>query len=293
VKILKSALKIGEKPGSRFCHIGVISMVLASLLLGCQSETDEIQTAAMVGNRSISVNDLIVHYGLDVDPYGEGGQIDPELMREAARKWAIEQILIQEAEQRNLDQDQFLKERLANLRDEILIDMLYDQLTESISVDSADIRQNYDEYRNEYVAPHDQIDLVYVLAPGRTLADQVRREFQAKNGLEEVLALDDQLVGEEIGWVMEKEPNPKISKAAFALVPGGISYPLKYDTGSDYIIMLCRQRRQAGTVLPLAEVENRIKERLLSRKKSQAEKTFRDSLWTVYNPRILIEQTDQ
>jgi len=213
-------------------------------------------------------------------------------LSEAARKWAMEQILIQEAENRNLDQDEAFKDRLSDLRDEILIDMLYDRLTANITVDSAEIQRSYDESRDEYVAPHDQIDLVYILAPSRSLADQVRREFQADKSIEEVLSLDDQLIGEEIGWVMEKDLNPKISKAAFALVPGGISYPLKYDTGSDYIVMVCRQRRQAGTVLPISEVEFRIYERLLSKKMSEAEKSFRDSLWTRYNPRIFIAETE-
>lgn len=269
--------------------IGAFLIVFTSLIWGCTNRTEEGQVVATVGNQSITIDDLIIHYGLDQNLFGHEGEIDPELLQEAARRWATEQILIQEAVKRNLDRDQLFNDQMENLRKGILIDMLYDDITRTISVDSLEIQREYEEHRGEFVTPHDQIDLMYVLAPNRNLADRTRRELQTGKNLEEVLTLDDQLTGDEIGWVMEKDLNIKIAKAAFALVPGGISYPLKYDTGSDYIVMVCRQRRQAGTVLPLDEVETKVREQILLRKKTQLEKALRDSLWTAYNPRILVD----
>lgn len=286
---LKSGQIVQKRQSNRLQHPGVFLLVLVSLVWGCKSRTEDSQLAAIVGNRSITIEDLIQQYGLDQNLFLADGQVDPELVREAARRWATEQILIQEAVKRNLDQDQFFIDQLENLRKGILIAMLYDQMTKSISVDSLEIQQEYETHRAEFITAHDQIDLMYILAPNRNLADRVRRELQAGKSYDEVLAFDNQFSGEEVGWVMEKDLNPKIAKAAFALVPGGVSYPLKYDTGSDYIVMVCRQRRQAGTVLPLSEVETKVQEQILLRKKTQTEKTYRDSLWAAYNPRILVD----
>lgn len=266
----------------------LILVSVLSLLWGCKGESGGDPPIAQVGNRTISRSELIARYGLNRDQFGSGDEAMTGWLEEAARKWALDEILIQEAQRRGLDRDKLFLDRMENLRRDILISLLYEKTTASLSVDSSEISQEYNQHQEEYTIGSDQVEMLYILAPTRDLANRARRELQSGSELEEILTLDDQLSGEIVGWVSEKDLHPKIANLAFALVPGGISYPLKHDNGT-HIILQCRQRRQAGTILPLKEMEEEIKGRILQRKKFQAEKALKDSLWAAYNPLILLD----
>lgn len=277
----------GKRIYNRLLLSGIGFGITLRLFFGCSGKHDDITPAASVGGTSISAEELIARYGLHEDQFGYDLVSETAILKEAAKKWALEEILIQEARKRKLDQDSLFKARIENLQREILINLLYETSTASIEVDLMEIREVYDDHRGEYIVISDQIEMVYILAPTRTLGDQVRRMFLAGSNLDDILMIDSSLSGEETGWVDERDLDPKISNIAFSLVPGGISYPIKFDPPG-YIVMKCQQRRQAGTMLPLEEVKDKIRDRLLLEKKFEAEKALRDSLWACYNPNIII-----
>ncbi|MBU1650871.1 peptidyl-prolyl cis-trans isomerase, partial [bacterium] len=265
-------------------RLGVLTIcfVFANLLLwGCKKDSVEDPLLIRVGSESIGKQEFLAQGGLQ-DTSGNT-EISPLILRKAAEQWAMNQILIQEAAKRRLDQDRFFQAELAEIRDKMLIKSLYAELEKSITVGDEEVREEYDLHRQEYVTPADQIDLVYVLCPSRESARHVRTELQNGTALPAILNADFQLVGEDIGWVTKQDINTEIADIAFALVPGGISAPILFDQGQ-HIVMQCRQRRQAGTVLPLEEIEDIIKRRLFIQKKLRAERDLHDSLWIAYNP---------
>jgi len=283
-------MQISFLRGMAYHRLAAVAALL--ILPGCAERSMDDHPAARVGDAIITQGELAARYGLSADESPQsnlqGDFIFSGLTtswEEAARDWAEEEILIQEAKRRGLDQDSLFEARLESLRRKILIAQLYSQVTSSVQVDSPEVLAEYNAQRSEYVTTSDQIDLLYVIAPNRDLANQVRRALQGDSSITEVLSLDDLLMGEAVGWVNDDELDRALAKAAFSLAPGGISYPLKHDRGG-YIILQCRKRRPAGTVLPLEEVYEKIHGRVLLHKQLKAEKAFRDSLWAVYNPVI-------
>lgn len=229
----------------------------------------------------------MVKYGLDGMSFDAEDSAATARLDEAARRWALEEILIQEARRQGLDQDSLFVSRMENLYRDVLINLLYETTAASITVDSEEIHREYEQHRGEYAVGSDQVDLLYISAPTRELANQARTELQNGTELGEILALNDQLYGEKVGWVSEDDLNRPIANLAFALVPGGISYPMKQEQGG-YAVLQCLQRRQAGTIMPLEEMQEEIRGRIFLSKRLMVEKALRDSLWAVYNPQILL-----
>ncbi|TKJ41859.1 hypothetical protein CEE37_04635 [candidate division LCP-89 bacterium B3_LCP] len=266
--------------------IFLLLLLLIPLVISCGKKADDKPPIATVKNSSVSEADLISRYNLEEFISNSAGKVSSEMLREAARKWAFEQILMQEGDKLNLDQDQLFNERLAAIRREMLIQSLYDHYTMRVSVDSTEIRNEYDANRTVYSTASDQIYFLYVITPDREQAQEVRRSLQSGAEISEAIATDDSFTGEETGWIEKSDLDSEIAKTAFSLLPGGISYPLKLKGDAGYIVMMCRERRQSGTVLPLEEVYKKIHQRLLSRKRINAEIALRDSLWAVYKPQI-------
>lgn len=209
----------------------------------------------------------------------------------AARDWAFQEILLQEAGKRRLEQDSLFLARLGNLHDALLIQFLYEKAAQPGEVDSAEVVAEYTQNLKEFVSAAEQIDLAYLEAPTREAANEARRAMQSGEDLTIILGQDESLRGQALGWVGYGDLNPEIAKAAFSLVPGGISYPLKREQGG-HIVLQCRQRRAQGTILPLEEVSDEIHDRIKLRKQADAEWTLRDSLWSAYRPEIKVKLSE-
>lgn len=271
----------------------VTLLILAlTVLSGCTGGTEADRPAAKVGRAVVTRGELAAMFGLPIIESSEGNLSNEQRYEEAARKWIDDEILVQEARRRGLDRDSLYQAKVENLNRELLISLLCDQNSSTVQVDSTEILTYYQEHRPEYVTAGDQIDLLYVIAPTRDLANEVRHALQNDSSLTDIITQNDQMVGETTGWIGYQDLESNLAKAAFSLVPGGISYPLKHDD-SGYIVLQCLQRRSEGTTLPLEEVYETIHSRLLLHKQRAAEKALRDSLWKTYNPVIYVGAENQ
>jgi len=259
------------------------------MMFGCKSKRVENPVLARVGGEVLLRSDLVAERGLQ--GIESGSSTTTTTLQKAAEQWAMNEILIQEATKRRLDQDSLFQIELARIRDNMTIQALYAELEKSIKISDDEIAEEYDLNRQNYTTPLDQVDLVYILCPSRESARKARIELQNGTELSAILSEDYQLQGEEIGWVAEQDLNAQIADVAFALVPGGISSPIQFDQ-KQYIVIQCRQRRQSGTVLPLEEVEKTIRQHLFTEKKLKTEKALRDSLWVAYSPEIYLNTND-
>ena len=258
---------------------------LILLFAGCTGNAPDDQVVARVGETVILREDLQRAYQL---PTRAADTSSVRAWEDAARDWAIREILLQEAAKRQLEQDSLFRARIADLRDELLIQRLYEKAAQPGEIDSAEVLDEYNRSLGEFVTPADQVDLAYLQAPAREAADAARRALQAGEDLSAVLNQNEALRGQILGWVNYGDLSPDIAKAAFSLLPGAISYPLKYEKGG-YLVLHCRQRRVQGTILPLEEVFDQIRDRIKLRQQADAEWTFRDSLWKAYQPEIKIK----
>ncbi len=240
---------------------------------------------ARVGQQSLTLAQLQTRYGLPaVEGDSGSAQASPEI-EPAARDWCLKEILVQEALKSRLDQDSLFRVNLENLRRELLTNLLYQKYTPDLEIDSLQIRAEYESHLEEYRSSVDQVDLIYFLANSRESSNQVRRALQEGDELEAVLVLDPSLTGERVGWVRAEDLTPEAARSAFSLTPGGLTYPLRQENGK-YLILQVKQRRLAGTVLPLSEIAEEIRNKLKLQQQLDSEKSLRDSLWAVYRPEI-------
>jgi len=238
-----------------------------------------------VGDSVILREDLQKAYQL---PTGADDSSSARAWEGAARDWAVREILLQEAGKLRLEQDSLFRERVEELRRELLIQLLYERAAPPGGIDTSEVLDEYNRHLGEFVTPTDQIDLAYLRASTRSAADEARRALQAGPDLSAILSQHETLQGQILGWVNYGDLSPEIAKAAFSLLPGTISYPLKYEKGG-YIVLHCRQRRAQGTILPLEEVFEQIQDRIRIRRQADAEWTLRDSLWKAYRPEINVK----
>jgi parvulin-like peptidyl-prolyl isomerase len=213
-------------------------------------------------------------------------------LEEAARRWALDELLVQEAYKYNLDQDSSVLAQMEALHRNLLIHRLFELYTESLTIDSAAMYENYESKLEEYTAPYDQIELDYIISPNRDLCVQAQRAFNQNENLQAIIARNDQYSGESVSWVGENELDAQIARSAFSLAPGAVSAPLRLTSGG-FIVLKCLQRRQEGTILPFEEVAGTIFDRLFLDKKLEIEKSLKDSLWVAYKPEILISSTNR
>lgn len=258
------------------------------LLFGCRGRSVDDPVVARLSTAMITRNRLLEEYGLT-----ERAQVADSsfqaAFQDAARNWALREILIQEATKRRLDSDSVFQRRMENLRSEMLINRLYEIIASGIEADSQEVEQEYSNNRDEFACPADQIDLIYIIAPTRETAAEARRLLQEGRELSAILSEVPNSYGDTPGWIAETDLNPKIARSAFSLSPGAVSYPQKRDEGG-YIVLQCRQRRFQGTVLPIEEVYDDIKERVLVRIRDEREQALRDSLWNAYQSQLWIAE---
>jgi parvulin-like peptidyl-prolyl isomerase len=261
---------------------------LCLLLFGCGGRPAEDSVAARVGSASITREQLMEEYGLKEWSQNADSSFQTAF-QDAARNWALHEILFQEATKRRLESDSIFQRRMEDLRREMLINRLYETAASAIEAESLEVEQEYLNSREEFVCPADQIDLIYIIAPTRETAAAVRRLLQEGRELTSILSEVPDVYGDAPGWVAETELNPKIARTAFSLPPGAVSYPLKRDEGG-YIVLQCRQRRFQGTVLPLDKVFDDVKERVVLKKRDEREQALRDSLWNAYQSQLWIAE---
>jgi hypothetical protein len=268
-----------------FLFLLLFSSVVIST--GCGEKPQNQNFIAKVKDKEITKSELATYFGWTEEQLNAGNGISEEYVAEAAKKWATEEALYQEAKVRHLDQDSTYVNRIATMQRELLTNRLYELSTASIDVDNNELQEEYRSNREEYRTRNDQLELLYVLATDRDQAALVRKNLMDGVDLGEILTKYSQTRGEDLGWVSKEELDPQIATPASTLVPGGTSYPLKYQE-KGYIILQCRQRRLAGTVLPLEEVESEVRGHVMLRKRMEREQALRDSVWASYNPRINI-----
>jgi hypothetical protein len=265
----------------------MILMGMMILITGCGERRSSELPIARVGNRTITQRELMAGYGLNSDQFDPNDPLGKIRLEEAARRWALDELLVLEAQKYDLDRDSTVLVQVEALRRNLLIHRLFEVLTEPLAIDSAAMYENYESNLEEFTAPHDQIRLEYILSPIRDLSVEAQQALLQGIEIVEILTRDDRYSGESVGWIAESDIDDQIARSAFALAPGAVLAPQRLSSG-DYIVLKCLQRRQEGTILPFEEVAGKIHDRLYLQRKLESEKKLKDSLWVAYKPEILI-----
>ncbi|MDD5491079.1 MAG: peptidylprolyl isomerase [bacterium] len=161
-----------------------------------------------------------------------------------------EQLIVQEAKERNLDKEKTIQAKINTIVDQILLEEMIKRVRESqLKPSEAEAKNYYDQHKNEFAGP-ERVKVAHILVKEKAQADQVLA--QLKKGadfsqLAKEFSIDSS--SSKAGGVMEYfgkgEMVPDFEKGAFALTtPGQISEPVK--TAFGYHIIKLIDKKAAG-----------------------------------------------
>ena len=129
-----------------------------------------------------------------------------------------------------------------------------------------ELENYYKEHKEDYLSPA-QYDLRMIEVKSREAAEGIREELLAGADFP-LLARKKSIAvsakkGGATGWVSERRLPEKIKKEVERLKPGGITPVIEKDI--HYLIVQLKEKKQ-GQLIPFAEVEERVKKTLWSKK---------------------------
>ncbi len=164
---------------------------------------------------------------------------------------------------------------------EILTHKLENHITKDVRVKEEEIRAYYLLNKREFRYP-DQVKLLRVVAEDRKTAEKAYKAL--KEGRE--LPKTGITVGRERWYSIHALPK-KIRKKLWPYRVGRVSKPIRFEAG--YLILKVLDRRRAGQ-LPLSEVRDRVRQKILKMKKEEVFKRWFRSVLRNYRLEVYLKE---
>lgn len=157
------------------------------------------------------------------------------------------------------------------VRREITIEKIEEKVTKDVKVSEHEVEAYYLLNKGEFRYP-DQVKLLRIVAHDREKAEQVYRSLRDGRSVPRMGGI---IVGGERWYSIHALPR-KVKKMLRPYNVGAVSRPLRFEAG--YLILKVTDRRKAG-LLPLSEVRERVKRKILRMKREEVfRKWFREVL---------------
>jgi hypothetical protein len=185
--------------------------------------------------------------------------LSPESMREIARGWVEENLMLLEAERRGLSKDPAVERKLGELRSQLLRARLLKELQPKESFSDSAITQYYQAHQIEFVRAQEEYEVELYWAPDLVTAELFRRA--AQKNIEQAEMTYPNVTMEGIWRAGIRDLPPDEASQLAVLDSGKLTEPRIADEG--YRLMRLRSRRNAGEPRLLEEVRPEIRERLM------------------------------
>ncbi len=249
--------------------ISIICIMFVSLSLlfgsGCKNQKEKRNVIASVGNTRLSVDEIMI----DAPPRVRSGLTSFEI-KEYALRWINNEVLYQEALNRELEKGDEFKNEFIKLKKELLISKLIEQTLENqITVTDEEIESYFKNNSDEFILAEGIVHAYHVLVEKRTAANAIRSRLNKGEAFDEIVkeTYKDSLSTEnwDLGYFSKDEIIPEISKIVFDLQVGKNSNPIKTEFGYHVVKLVDKQKK--GEIKKLELVENEIRLKLETQKK--------------------------
>jgi peptidyl-prolyl cis-trans isomerase C len=240
---------IPRKPANKKALFGFL---LLALLAGC-SRTSREDVIATVGNETLTRAMVAERGGAPFD------SLSLTAKQQIAQGWIEETLLLLEAQRRGLDRDPAISRKVRELRSELLRSRLLKQLQSTETVSDSAISAYYEKHRGEFVRTQEEYEVELYWAPDRVTAELFRRATRGDMDLAEMAHPDVSLEGT---WhVAASDLTSDEATELAQLNPGEFTTPRPAEDG--YRLMRLQNRYAAGEAIPLDDVREEIRERLM------------------------------
>lgn len=245
----------------------LLSSVLSVALLGGISNA---KTFATVNGEDITQNDIAA---LMRAMPGVSFEQLPAEMKEQVINQAIERkLLIEQAKKEKIQNSKEYKEALANMQEDLMLEIWMRKEVENTKVSSSDIKKFYNDNKDKFLQP-EMVKAKHILVSSEKDAKEIIAEL--KKAGKNVEAKFAELAkskskdgsaqnGGELGWISKGQVVPEFADAAFKLKKGSFTQsPVKTQFGYHVIYA---DDKKASSTLALKDVEKQIEQNLKLKK---------------------------
>ena len=172
----------------------------------------------------------------------KSGQADNPQVRDQAREMLVtRELILQEANNRGLSQNDAVKEQIEQSRMGILVAAVFQDYVEKEGIAEADLKAAYESVKSQYTGKEYHVE--HILVEKEADAKAITAQLKAGANFEELAKAKSKdpgsaPTGGDLGWVSEKSLVPEFSKAMVQLKKGQITdKPVKTQFGWHIIKM--------------------------------------------------------
>jgi parvulin-like peptidyl-prolyl isomerase len=274
----------------RFGAAGAAIALIAGLWFAGNVRAADTTVVAQAGTVSITADDVRTYLGT-LDPRTRAAiDANPQLLSQAVRVMLAQQLAVKQALDQKWDQQPAVAAQLDRIR-QGAIGELYVQTMSKPAEDfpsDADVQSAYDANRTAFLVPRQfHLAQIFVAVPkdadkaadakARAKLDEVEKKLKQKGADFAAIAqsFSDEPAsgahGGELGWMLETQIRPEISRVAVGLADGGVSDPVKLDDGWHILKLL---GTKAAYTRPLSEVHDQIVQQLRANRATENRRLY-------------------
>ena len=196
----------------------------------------------------------------------KSGQADNPQVRDQAREMLVtRELILQEANNRGLSQNDAVKEQIEQSRMGILVAAVFQDYVEKEGIAEADLKAAYESVKSQYTGKEYHVE--HILVEKEADAKAITAQLKAGANFAELAKAKSKdpgsaPTGGDLGWVSEKSLVPEFSKAMVQLKKGQITdKPVKTQFGWHIIKMDDVRDVKAP---PMEEIKDQLKQMIAS-----------------------------
>lgn len=243
----------------------LISMVI-STFVNCEKKSSS-PILARVGNSVLTVEDLDKSI-----PSEYNNAITQEQNVDYVKQWIQTELLYREAIHRKIDREPQMKNRLGEMKKNLLAAEMISRLqstNESSSIDESSISDYYNRHKDEFIRESDVAKYLEIIVDDQKTAWHIIKNANADNFLEYASKYSNLVASNlsYIPYVSLNELPPDIAQTISTCKIDGITKPISSELGFHVILVL--DKLPKGEICLLEEVRGDIIDRLSTKKQKQ------------------------
>ncbi len=259
--------------------ICTICLLLIAGLFGCKKEDDS-KVLVTINDDKITMSDF--NKELDKIPMNMKMVVATESGKKSfLDRLIIKKLLMKEAEKANIEQDKDFQNRLADIKEQLIIEsLLKKKLSSSLNMTDENLQKYYDANKEKFRKER-EINTRHILLKSEEEAKQVKEKLAAGEDFSELAkrySIDPnaKVTGGEVGFHPKGTLLPEYEAAAFKLTKVGQVSPITKTQFGYHIIRL--EGIKPPQYVPFAEVKEFIKQQLIQEKQKEVLDKYIDDL---------------
>jgi peptidyl-prolyl cis-trans isomerase C len=222
---------------------------------------------AVVGDEAITPADVTAMLeDMSLDPN------DRQLRAQMVNQWVDREILIQEARRRGLHRDKEIQERINDLREEMMINRLYEDAIRVPLPTDEEVVAYWQDHTGEFTRVTDEVQLIIAYAPSRNTAWAIRNGLDQSRSDTELMVSYSEISFDTTNFVSVERLPRQVNRAIDPLRSGQASLPFQLEGRWLVVRLLARER--AGKTRPLDEMMPIIRAQLHAEERARARMSF-------------------